>query len=62
MLTVADIRNKVNQFPEDKPVEELIDELVLLYKVEKGLKDVEEGRVISFEELEKEIQLWWKLK
>lgn len=62
MLTVAYIRNKVNQFPEDKPVEELIDELVLLYKVEKGLKDVEEGRVISFEELEKEIQLWWKLK
>lgn len=52
----------MNQFPEDKPVEELIDELVLLYKVEKGLKDVEAGRVISFEELEKEIQLWWKLK
>lgn len=38
MLTIAEIRNKVNAFPDDKPVEESIDELVLLYKIEKGLQ------------------------
>lgn len=62
MLTVADIRNKVNEFPEDKPVEELLDELVLLYKVEKGMKDVQMGKVISLTDFEKEMQLWWKSK
>lgn len=60
MLTVADIKEKINQFPDNKPVEELLDELVLLYKVEKGLKDVEEGKTISSEEFEKEMNLWWK--
>ncbi len=35
MLTIGEIRNKVNAFPDDKPVEELLDELVLLYKIEK---------------------------
>lgn len=60
MLTVANIKEKINQFPDNKPVEELLDELVLLYKVEKGLKDVEEGKTISSEEFEKEMNLWWK--
>ena len=62
MLTIADIRDKVNQFPEDKPVEELLDELVLLYKIEKGLKEAEEGKGISLEDFEKEMSLWWKSK
>jgi hypothetical protein len=62
MLTVADIRDTVNRFPEDKPVEELLDELVLMYKVQKGLKDAEEGKVVSPAELEKELELWWKSK
>ena len=62
MLTIADIRNKVNEFPEDKTVEELLDELVLLYKVERGLKDLEEGKTISASDLEREMELWWKSK
>lgn len=62
MLTIAYIKNKVNQFPEDKPVEELLDELLLLYKVEKGLKDIRDGKTISSEDFEKEMELWWKSK
>lgn len=60
MLTISDIKEKVAQFPDDKSIEELLDELVLLYKVEKGLKDLEEGRTISTEEFEKQMDLWWK--
>ena len=58
MLTVADIRNRVNAFPEDKPVEELWDELVLLYKIEKGLKEAEEEKGLSLEEINKELEVW----
>lgn len=62
MLTVADIRNKVNSFPDDRPIEELLDELVLLYKIEKGLKEADEGKGLSLEEFNKELDVWWKSK
>ena len=62
MLTIETIRSKVDNFPEDRPVEELLDELVLLYKIEKGLQAVKEGNTFTLEEAEKEINQWWKLK
>lgn len=62
MLTIADIRNKVNAFPDDKPVEELIDELVLLYKIEKGLQEAEEGKGLTLNEFNEKLDAWWKSK
>ena len=62
MLTVADIRNKVNTFPENKSVEELFNELLLLYKIEKGIKEADENKGIPLSQYEKEIEQWWKLK
>jgi hypothetical protein len=53
MLTIEAIRTKVNNFPADRPVEELLDELVLLYKIKKGLQSVKEG---------KEMELWLESK
>ncbi len=62
MLTIEDIRKKANEFPEDKPVEELLDQLLLLYKVEKGLKDVENGDLTDWEDFKKEMETWSKSK
>jgi hypothetical protein len=62
MLTVADIRSKVNAFPEDKPVKELLDELALLYKIEIGLQEAEAGKGISLDAFNKELEAWWKSK
>ena len=62
MLTLQDIRKKVNEFPDDKPVEELLDELMLLYKVEKGLEDIEKGNVTDWEEFKVEMESWSKSK
>lgn len=62
MLTIEAIRSKVNDFPADRPVEELLDELVLLYKIEKGLQAVKDGSVLTLEEAEKEMEQWWKSK
>lgn len=62
MLTIEAIRNKVNSFPANRPVEELLDELVVLYKIEKGLQAVNDGNVLTLEEAEKELELWWKSK
>jgi len=60
MLTVTDIREKVNAFPEDKPVEQLLDELLLLYKIKKGLQEAEEGKGLSLNEFNEELDAWWK--
>lgn len=62
MLTIEAIRSKVNSFPENRPVEELLDELVLLYKIEKGLQASKEGQVLTLEEAEKEMERWWQSK
>jgi len=62
MLTIEAIRDKVNNFPANRPVEELLDELVVLYKIEKGLQAVAEGNTMTLEEAQKEMELWWKLK
>ena len=62
MLTVTDIREKVNAFPEDKPVEQLLDELLVLYKIKRGLQEAEEGRGLTLNEFNKELDAWWKLK
>lgn len=58
MLTVQEIKKKVVDFPDNKPVEELIDEIILLYKIKRGLDDVENGNVTSWEDFEKEMDLW----
>jgi hypothetical protein len=60
MLTVIDVRNKANAFPEDKPVEELLNELVLLYKIKRGLQEAEEGKGLTLDEFNKEMETWWK--
>ena len=62
MLTITEIRNKVNDFPDDRPVEELLDELVLLYKIEKGLQEADEGKGLSLDEFNSKLDGWWKSK
>ena len=62
MLTVQDIKKKVVDFHDNKPVEELIDEIILLYKIKRGLDDVKNGDVISWQDFEKEMDLWLQYK
>jgi hypothetical protein len=62
MITVADIKKKVVAFPDNKPVEELIDEIILLYKVQRGVEDIKKGNTMTMEEFEKEIAQWLQYK
>jgi predicted transcriptional regulator len=38
-------------------IDKVIEEIILLEKIERGIKDIEEGRVITHEEMKKEIKL-----
>jgi predicted transcriptional regulator len=46
--------------PEDASYEEIIRELALAEMIERGLKDLHEGHVVSNEEMGKRIRLWQK--
>jgi hypothetical protein len=62
MITVAEIKKKVIEFPDNKPVEDLIDEIIVLYKIQKGVDDVKNGDVLSLNDLDKEIEQWLQYK
>ena len=48
----------VQGMPEDSSYDEILEELLMNRMVERGLADVEAGRVISHEEMEKTIESW----
>lgn len=50
----------VQQQPDDSTYDEIIRELTFHLMVERGLKDSDEGRTISNEEMEARINTWFK--
>ncbi len=59
MKTVKDeVREMLDNLPDDISFEDIQYHIYVREKIEKGLKDVEEGRVISHEEAEKRMSGW----
>ena len=49
----------INQLPnEDVSINDIIEALYIRIKIEKGLKDIENGNTITHDELKKEIEQW----
>ena len=60
MLTKDKVRILIDGLPDTFTVEEIVERLVFLNKIEEGLKDMEEGRVYSTEQVEQELKRWLK--
>ncbi len=60
MLTKTKLKDQIEKFPEEFSIDELIDRLILLEKIEKGNEQSERGEVISETELDKEIIKWFE--
>lgn len=59
MLTAKqEVNNLLKNLPEDCSLEDIQYHLYVLQKIEHGLKDTDEGRVISQEEVEKRMSKW----
>jgi predicted transcriptional regulator len=50
----------LDNLPDDCTLEDIQYHIYVLQKIEKGLKDAEEGRVYSQEEMEKRMSKWLK--
>ena len=60
MLTKTNVIKTITRFPENFSIDELVDEMILLDKIERGIQDADNGRVISENELDKRIEEWSK--
>ncbi|MEO6694584.1 MAG: hypothetical protein ABIY50_07605 [Ignavibacteria bacterium] len=59
MPTVKEeVKQIIENLPDNCTLEDIQYHLYVLQKIENGLKDVEEGKLLSHEEVEKKMQKW----
>jgi predicted transcriptional regulator len=62
MLTKEKLIKAIEKMPESEvaQIDSLLERIVLLNKIDEGLDDINNGRVITLEELKKEVKQWHK--
>ncbi len=60
MLTKTKLKEAIDEFPENFTIDELIDRLILIEKVERGNLQSENGEIICEEDLDKEVEKWFE--
>jgi predicted transcriptional regulator len=60
MLTKEKVRKTIDRLPDTFTVDQLVEELIVLNKIEEGLKDLEAGRVFSTDQVKEELKTWLK--
>jgi len=53
-----EVRKMLDQIPDDASFEDIQYHIYVREKIERGLKDVEEGHVLSQEEVERRMSQW----
>jgi predicted transcriptional regulator len=56
--TKQEVSDLLKRLPDDCTLEDVQYHLYVLQKIERGLKDIEEGRVYTQEEVEKKMSKW----
>jgi predicted transcriptional regulator len=59
-MTKEQVIEAVKEMPQDFELEVLIERLIFIEKVEEGIKDANEGRVMSHEDVDKISKGWSK--
>jgi len=58
MLTKETVKKTINSLPETFTIDELIDQLIFIEKVEEGYQQSESGKVVSNEDVKLMIDKW----
>ena len=56
MLTKDKVKMTLDGLPEEFTVDQIVEQLVILNKIEEGLKDIEEGNVYSTDQVKQEMK------
>ena len=54
----SSVLSALNEFPKDVKLEEFFERLIVLQKIEEGIRDVKQGKVVSQVEVKKAIAKW----
>ena len=60
MLTKERLIEQIDKLPEKFSIDELVENLILIEKIETGNKQSENGQILSESELENEIRKWFE--
>ena len=60
MITKEKLIQAIHKMPDNFSIEDVIEELVVLSKIEQGLADVKSGRFYSDKQVEKKMTKWLK--
>jgi hypothetical protein len=60
METKQDILKAIERLPDDASIEDALDRLYLLYKVERGLSQADRGELIGQDEARRRMARWLK--
>lgn len=60
MITKEKLNSHISKFPDVLSIDELIDRLVFVDKLEKRIEQSKNNETISEQDLEKEMQEWFK--
>jgi len=60
MLTKEKIIKSFDTLPDNLTIDQVIDRVIMLDKIEQGLKDVEDGNVFTTEEVKVKLNKWLK--
>jgi len=60
MITKSILQESLDRFPEEFTLEELIEQAILIDKIQRGNQQSERGETVSEEELDKEMSKWFE--
>ena len=60
MLTKERIKKTIDALPENFTIEDIIEELILIDKIEQGKKDIRENKTHTTEDVRERLQKWLK--
>jgi len=60
MVTKDKVKELVDRMPEPFSIDDLVDRVLLLKKIEKGRAEIANGEGIDWEDLKKEMDSWLK--
>jgi predicted transcriptional regulator len=60
MVSKSEFMKALGELPDEATIQDAMDRLYVLYKIEQGLADIEAGRVLSDDELSARIKQWRK--
>jgi len=60
MITKTHLLSTFDKLPENLTIDQVIDHIIFVEKVQKGLEDSENGRIYSKEEAKKKLNKWLK--